>query len=448
MVAMPISAALVEPLGNAIGDRFGFRELDIILYKCFSDRKINEIASETQPPRIIARECLVAVEREGYEKIFLAHVIFSRPGDDDLRALVAQALPAALEVLPEIKAQVEGVLAALERTRQSIADPRTKSAIGESRDRLEFVIKGISLLDIYKNLHDSLHRIQMRPFPALLAAARNMRRIPILVDNLREYQDQVRISVETAKSMLDRLADEPALRSVEERWISKLEDVSNKYQQSLDARDTSAASVAIYRFWRLLEYDPKRLNERIFETAKALPLAELSAALRKVSEALGNDAGEIANADASLASLRANLRSRVAEHDMWQKVDDDYLWPLDKAFVESITLVEDFNAVWPETKLTVGALASLNPDAAWSRNVRKYSDNIDDELARAATAPGADDAAGEEPMKNLGRRFNEYRSEVRFRFFAVDNALKRECGMLIRLGDPLRSLLRELGDDE
>jgi hypothetical protein len=443
---MGISPQLLGPLSNAIGDRFGFLELDAILYKCSFDRIINEIANDKEPTRVIARKCIDEAERKGIAKTFLAHIIASRVNDDELRGLVQQALPEALATLPEMKAQVDDVLIALEKTRHNIHDPATKAAIRDSQSALESVIRGISLLDGYKNLHDSLHRLQLRQLPLLLAAARSIAKDETQIDSLSEYQDQVRTSAESAALMLERLPDDSNLRAIERKWIGKLQEAARNFQKAIDERNASSASLAVYAFWRLLEVHPQRLNEAIFAAAKDLRLDELSNTLENVGKVVNDAGGEIAKAKTSLKELSIVLRGRVAEHDMWQNIDDG-LWALDKIFDQSAgTTVEDFISVWPATRSAVRALAALSPDAQWSRNIATYSGNVDEQLVRIE-AQSASDTAGlgtDSSQKRLSRLFNAFRREARVRFFVVDELLKHECGLLIKIGTPMQSILGDL----
>ncbi len=445
---MSISPEVLGPLSNAIGDRFGFLELDVILYKCFADRIINEIANEKEPNRIVARKCVDEVERKGIAKNFLAHILASRINDAELRDLVKQALPEALETLPETKAQVDDVLTALEKTRHNIHDPATKAAIRNSEVALQSMIRGISLLDGYKNLHDSLHRIQMRQLPILLAAARNIAKDEAQIESLREYQEQVRTSAESAMLMVERLPDDSNLRAIERKWIGKLQDAAKNFQKAIDDRNASGASLAIYAFWRLLEVHPQRLNEAIFAAAKELQLGQLSNTLGNVGKVVNDAGGEIAKAEKSLNDLSAALRSRVAEHDLWQNADDG-LWALDKIFDQSAgTIVEDFTSVWPPTKSTVHALAAISPDAQWSQNIEGYSSHVDDELVHIEAQSGSNTASlgTDSSQKRLARLFNDFRREARVRFFVVDELLKHECGLLVKIGAPLQALLRDLDD--
>ncbi len=193
---------------------------------------------------------------------------------------------------------------------------------------------------------------------------------------------------------------------------------------------------------------PQRLNEAIFAAAKELQLGELSNTLSNVGKAVNDAGGEIAKAEKSLDYLSNALRSRVAEHDLWQSVDDG-LWALDKIFDQSAgTTVEDFTSVWPPTKSAVHALAAISPDAQWSQNIEKYAARVDDELVHIEAQSGSNAASlgTDSSQRRLSRLFNDFRREARVRFFIVDELLKNECGLLVKIGAPMQSILRDLAN--
>lgn len=439
-----IPPKMLEPLSNAIGDRFTFLELDAILYRCAGDKIINDIANPQEPLRVIARKCIDGVEARGYTKSFLAYIVASRVDAADLRTVVGEAFPDALIEVPDLKSQVGGVISALEQAQRKLDDPAVRKAIGQSKETLEFVVRELSRLDGYKNLHDSLHRIQLRQFSILLSSARTMDKDDAQIDSLREYQEQVQTTVESARLTVERLPNEPAVRSLEMKWINELDGAVTIYQKAIDDRDGSRATAATYKFGRVLETHPPRLNELIFAAAKALPLAQLSAALKSVVPLAGAEGAAISEAQAALENLAAALRSRVAEHDMWQGIDSG-LWSLDKVFSQSANQTDDFISLWPETRSSVRTLADLNLDAKWAKNIRDYADRIEDELARLGTKTAPADGVPEK--NNLGRLYDDFRRSARMRFFYIDELLKQDCGSLVEIGGPLRSILKALSDD-
>ncbi len=428
---------------NAIGDRFNFAQLNAIIYRCAGDRRINSYANEIEPPRVIAQKCVEGIEKDGLSVEFFANVLTTLPEKDPLYALIVQAIPAAKTALPEIKTQIDSVLKGLEWTRSRLSVSATKDVLETSKTTLESVSRGISLLDGYKSLHDCLHYVQIKQFSILLSSVRASSIDDAQLEILREYQEQVRTSVDSARMIVGRLPNEPTLRLIETRWIDDLDTAISIYQKALDDQSSAAARIAILKLSRVLETEPPRLNNLIFAAAKELPLQALSNAL----QILGGDAGstELIAANIALKNVEDTLRSRVAEHDMWQQIDKG-IWYLDKLFTQSANQIEDFLVLWPEVKAGARTLGDLSQGAKWAANLKEYADRIEDALL-LAMAP--DSVAAKDPSRPklpLARAFSAFRSEARQRFFVVDQLLKQDCSLLVGIGAPLKSILGNLSD--
>jgi len=171
-----------------------------------------------------------------------------------------KALPAAKTALPDIKTQIDSVLKGLEWTRSRLSDSATKEALDSSKATLVSVSRGISLLDGYKSLHDCLHYIQIKQFSILLSSVRTSSIDDTQIEILREYQEQVRTSVDSARMIVGRLPNEPTLRLIETRWIEDLDGAISIYQKALDDQNSAAARIAILKLSRVLETEPPRLR--------------------------------------------------------------------------------------------------------------------------------------------------------------------------------------------
>ena len=185
---------------NAIGDKFNFAQLNAIIYRCAGDRRINSYANEIEPPRVIAQKCVEGIEKDGLSVEFFANVLTTLPEKDPLYALIVQAIPAAKTALPEIKTQIDSVLKGLEWTRSRLSVSATKDVLETSKTTLESVSRGISLLDGYKSLHDCLHYVQIKQFSILLSSVRASSIDDAQLEILREYQEQVRTSVDSCQN--------------------------------------------------------------------------------------------------------------------------------------------------------------------------------------------------------------------------------------------------------
>jgi hypothetical protein len=438
-----IPPSLIDGIAKGVGDVFNFLQLDAILYRCTGKHEINGYTNDKLPRWTIARNCIDGAEKDGIIVLFLAYILDALPASAPLYVLIVQALPEARDALPEVKAQLDDLKTGLERTRVLLDDPTARSTIVQYKETLEGVENGISLLDGYKGLHDCLHLLQIKQISLLIASSATIASDDVQYDALREYRDQVRTQVQSARGVAERLPDEPTLRSVETKWIDELETAAKFLQKSLDDRNPSMAKIGIIRMSRVLQFQPPRLNDLILASAKQLPLQQLSVALSKLVPGSAQGATELTNAQTALEKIGQALRGRVGEHDMWQEIDKQ-IWVIEQLFAETADKIDAFTAAWPDLKTPLRTMADLSPEAEWSRNVRDYSDRIDIELLRLQSLEGAP-ADGKRPKSSLLNLFAELRSEARLRFFIVDQLLKRDCELLVGIGAPVKDILGELG---
>jgi len=310
------------------------------------------------------------------------------------------------------------------------------------------------LLETYKNLHDSLHNIQLTPFSYLRLAVRGMSESTVNIQMLRMYHDQVRAAHTIAESWAVRIPDGNLSRSSEEHWINNMEAAAAKYQEAIDDKDVRMASLALNVIRRILETEPVRLNNLINVASKTLPLADLMTTLQEIIDALGeNDADAAAsvtafrNALSSLHDLHAHLRARVVEHDLWQEADN-VLWSIERAFeMPAHDAILEFAILWPEAKATIQSLANDAADETWANKITRYSDNLDDGLLHVESQLPAEDDGDEVSFKDgLRQGFDAYRREARYKFFSVDHQLKEDCAELVQISEPLETILQELHD--
>jgi hypothetical protein len=124
------------------------------LRKCFGTARINDITSATQPTRQIAQECIKLVEQENVTVIFLRYILLMPQCPPPLRQ-------ASIAIFPEL----QGVDRPFADVVTSAADNLEKNAarIAEKVEKapLQVLTDSISELKCYKNLHETLHQIQI-----------------------------------------------------------------------------------------------------------------------------------------------------------------------------------------------------------------------------------------------------------------------------------------------
>lgn len=131
--------------------------------------------------------------------------------------------------------------------------------------------------------------------------------------------------------------------------------------------------------------------------------------------------------------ISAAVRAQVADHGEWQAADM-LISQIDLLFEgEGPDLLSEFAFAWLELKLVIQRLAEHAPNEPWALKIQKYMRNVDDGLL-----PERQDG----PFRHA---FEYFRSEAQFRFLSVDTKLKTDCAALVRIGNPLRGILEELG---
>jgi hypothetical protein len=429
-----ISPALLKNLGDAIGDAFEMPELDGLVLRSTGAGLFKEWVPEGQPHRVTAYKLLVALQERGLEVLFLAHVLASRPAPDNgpLRALVTEACPAAETTKIDVRTQVPGVVAGLVAAHAKLADPQVRAALATTRDSLEVVAREIDTLEVYKNLHECLHQLQIKAFPELRAAAKQFPGNSAKRGYLREHEEEISISSTRARGWVDRLSEGAAARRAEIQWIDRLETAASKFQAGLMADDVAGTLTALNDVRQVVRYEPFRLSRLIDATAEDLPLDQLTNALRSAADALGATLPELAALHASVRNLRATLRGRVVEHKLWQDADNQ-IWNLEETLEHAQAAApEDFILTWPTAKAAIRSLAEMDPNTTWSKQSAALAVRIDDELASEGTGPG------------FQNDFDAYRRVARTRFFGVDAQLKADCAALARLSAPLHDILEDL----
>jgi hypothetical protein len=424
--------ALIEPLAHEIGHSFELVELDAVVFRSTGGKLFKDFVPEGDTHVITAFRLLNALVERNQVVLFLAHVLTSKPANQTLRGLIEQACPPALTAEIDIGKQIPTVLAGLVTTRNMLRDPTVRQALAQSRDALEAVVRNIDILEVYKNLHESLHKLQITSFASLRKRVKKLADDPSLLEDLREYNEAIALSYGTARDWAEQLPEGPTSRGLEIIWIDELQAASEKYQGCLVTINAAEIMTALKEVRVVLRQVPFHLNKVVFATAQALPLQDLTDALGKISAAIGDAHPEITTAYSSMRNLHITLLGRVKEHKLWQEVDNK-IWDLEETFDRPPDEArEDFIFGWPGTKSATSALADLDPMASWSESTKKNIARVDNELAR--------EGAG----KELWNHFDAYRRDARGRFFRVNAQLKKECAHLVKIGAPLRAIMEDL----
>lgn len=433
-----IPPASFEPIRDLVGQVFSYRDLQQVLSRCPGQDTLSNVASEDWPPGRVAEETLRHVENTGITRQFLSKLLEARPYREDLRATLVAAMPDLAEAR-STRASVDLVISSLDQTRLAMGDPATRRAVAASREALQGFNAKVGVLAAYKDLHDSLHQIQVRRFSDLRAATARLTD-PDQADKLVAYADLLAPAIVIARSAASRLPEGAQFRAKEESWINRLDDAGAQLGAALNALDGDAARMALKLVARVLAHEPPQLNRAIFLTAEELPTSGLIGALEVAAVNNGTQAA-LASAASELRGIRDTLARRVADHGSWQDADER-LGDLDEVFQQAGNDVfAAFSEDWPAAKGAVKRLAAQAPGEDWAARIIAFADATDDELTRIDGNPGGDPKAGRD---RLYRCYSEFRHGARMRFFRVDQLLKEHCAAIVRIGAPLQAILQEL----
>jgi hypothetical protein len=175
---------------------------------------------------------------------------------------------------------------------------------------------------------------------------------------------------------------------------------------------------------------PFRINARLTNVAAMLPLDELAGMIKKIIPAVAANeaaAGQLQEALGSLERLTAQLNARVAEHWSWQEVEKNF-WEAEDCF-EKITpdSIEEFSIIWDIIKSSVAALELTAQEKDWAKVTKKHAAIIDQSLKNDA--------------ETAKKAFLYFRGTALFHFLWVDKELKARCEDILKIREPLRSLL-------
>lgn len=297
----------------------------------------------------------------------------------------------------------------------------------EIRDRVvEFKIvfgtscKQIEILGFYKDLHDLLHTLQFKCYSYLMNIIRTVKMRPddlSMWENVFEYEETLRDIVDGLKEAANQ---DNLMNAVP--WVKTLIEDLQKLFQAVTNNDVEEITVAIRPIQRILSREPVRLNDRLNEAARALPLPALVDALNKVQSRLHTEsaiARRFGKGVDALKILDCNLRNLRDMHDKWQNLD------IEIRRIEG-TLAQDLCELefsWAYLK-TLTEQITLGCEENWAKNITKAVGNLDEAISN-------------NDLDNAKRHFLRYRSIAGNRFYQVDTSLKELCVKLREVGEPL-----------
>jgi hypothetical protein len=422
--------AVTLELRNCICGAFRPNDLPAFVRMAMGEELADQI-TWNQPHRGVVFDLLVVAQTEGKISELLQSMQKEKPDNAELQEAIRKRLDAldkqGLHKKQDTQQVVEGI-----KNLQGHAEttPGVRDLIAASRPKLEQLQRDIEVLFNYKSLHDCLHEIQIKLYPQIVNDVKQFAtnvQAPLELDN---YVYQLNIVCSNAQQAAQCLPDEVAIRDEEMEWVTKLDSAAKAMSAALERQDDRAFRMPLVSIKLMLRREPDHVNKRLTNVANHLPLDELAKIIGDAVDKLGADAeaaAQLKDSFDSLTRLSTQLKMRVKEHGGWQDVER-YSWEAEDCLERStVDAMEEFTSIWELLKSKVADLEVEAQEKDWAKVTKKHAALIDQGLK-------GDPAA-------VKKAFEWFRETVLYHFFWVDKDLKARCEDILKIREPLGTLL-------
>jgi len=300
--------------------------------------------------------------------------------------------------------------------------PAVADAVSRSKEVIENTYREVGRLELFKNIHDSLHTIEfqcLRPMQASGSAGR-----------LRPFRATF---AGEARRILEAMEGRELDANLRNDITDGLESTAIAFQAAIDAPDDSAYRRVVNELVGLLSLVPVRLDVGISQAAAGLNLDRLVDLMQQVRGTLPAAAGEqdrelepfVRGIDA-LNRLREDLKTRVYEHGLLQRLDSKL-----RVVCFGETLPGNLPGEWARIKLARSRLAPpYSPELG-----QAIDDMVATELEIENGLARQDEPAALDHLRDYFRM-------VTSAFRNVDGSLKQFCLRLGAVSQPLKTVLQ------
>lgn len=304
--------------------------------------------------------------------------------------------------------------------------PDVRAGLATFQEAFAEVCRRIDLLGSYKDLHDLLHELQFNCYGPITRGARRFPDDEFFRESLNDYE----FELEKIRTNLWETIERADLPASERAWIRQIDQAAEWLRAAIAELGREQLDRALAQIGRVLYIHPTRINERLKEAARDLPLATLLQAMDAVerrSAARGLDPGKLRQVEQGGATLRQigeDLDRLIAEHDTWQEVELE-LCQIEDHLEQNIKQLQWF---WPDLKAKAEPLCG-DASNRWMQEFLRASAQLDRALA------GQDTNA-------IIAQFRSARSRAGLCFFQADKRLKELCAALRHIDGPLVAVMR------
>ena len=284
---------------------------------------------------------------------------------------------------------IEIVKTGLDRIHQLRANEHVGSEISEcvrlSQRNLIELAYDLKALHAYKNLHDTLQRIQFE-YDRIVEEVRRLRdgADRYAARALKSHIEAVSRLCQDATGAADLLDKIKAGSGLEKSWIRDLTSTLENLAEAVQRLDKDAARSSVLTLRRILGQEPARVNSVIYATAERLTLNNLVCLLSKVASIpwlLPTEKRDVALSKLRLAGLVGELGGLVAVHNRWQGIEKE-LWELDKEIEATPDPTQDFRLLLKLAEKKICLLWKCNPTAEWVTLMSKVYEDLNVLLRR------------------------------------------------------------------
>ncbi|MDF5728900.1 MAG: hypothetical protein PUP92_12960 [Rhizonema sp. PD38] len=339
------------------------------------------------------------------------------------KSTITQAKPSFISVSENSTRRVKSGLDAL---KEFMAEPELRDTVVAFRNDFETVCEQIELLANYKDLHDLLHTLEFQCYGGIVQEARRFPDDETALDILMDHE----LTLEHIVDQVREVAIQKMLTTDETKWVKDLELALEQLHLAIENSDTRQLKKSVWLINRVLAIQPSRINTSLNTAARALRLPALVKAMSSLRNQLQNSqleqekASQFQSGVDAIVTLSYALTTLVKNHNDWQEIDLE-LRRIEANFDRDTFELE---MSWPDLKAMAESLCG-NSIEEWAVSFQEDGDKLDKAIAV------------QDPVK-VKRFFRSYRRRAGERFYRIDMALKRLCGNLRIVGEPLASIVR------
>lgn len=407
---------------EAIGELLSEEDIVSVVRAATGNDIFNVYCGRNDPRAIQLSKTLDQLELEGTERWLLTYILIAIVREK-IRKLIVKTWPKTLVGLPQAEDHVTSALKYLNTVLKVPLSSDLKHELKEKQAAFEEIRQRIARLYAYKNLHEDLHQLNLK-----LTLGELVQSVGATGPDFNSIVQQCDTTVSEAPSFAPLLGEQSEETKIELAWISRLQAISAALKSATAASDAAACLRAVDDIQQLIKVQLSRLNGKVFKAATDLSFEALTYDLPDDIEA----EAAFDNLVHAIRELKPTVLARALKLNLWQETENDISVVQDFFNIPGQE-VADISEPWYAVKSRVQWLADLDPDDPWAKQAREYSDEIEDGMV------------GKKKLDDqLKAHFETYRNLFRFRFLAIDNALKLDCGSLRRIEAPLTEILNEL----